>query len=403
MTFDKHKFEITLINFLVLLAFFRATNIGLGYPSAEFLLGYANFLPQKIIQIVLLFCLIFYFYLYFNRVAYLKLINPIYIAIAFSVIFSVVFSEHFILSVRYMLLMVVLLLPLVLARNIIGIDSLRVKTLYLSAFILILSTVYILILPQYGIMTANHSGAFRGLFLHKNGFGFFAVLASLFFLNEVFSKYGRFKKAFFLLYFLSFFLVVMSHSTTSLLIFLLASLSYFVLGGLLSISNIQLRMITFYSFIFMILIFISFLSIFFDDIAYYLGKDPTLTGRTELWEVLFYVGIERPLFGHGIGLFSRPEIMHDFSSDFGWEAKSAHSSYLDLFLGIGIIGTVCFIFKLIMSIVTFPFTINYSSSRVLGVTGVITCACFGLTESGAFLGTGFAWLFLVVFIFLSEN
>ena len=47
--------------------------------------------------------------------------------------------------------------------------------------ILILSFVYIVALPKYGIMSGIHSGAWRGIYIHKNVFGKMMVLSVVIF------------------------------------------------------------------------------------------------------------------------------------------------------------------------------------------------------------------------------
>jgi O-antigen ligase len=64
----------------------------------------------------------------------------------------------------------------------------------------------------------------------------------------------------------------------------------------------------------------------------------TLTGRTELWEeLLYYVG-ERPLLGYGYGSFWSVDHIDYLSTTLYWDLSSAHSVYLEMTLGVGLIG-----------------------------------------------------------------
>jgi len=67
-----------------------------------------------------------------------------------------------------------------------------------------------------------------------------------------------------------------------------------------------------------------------------LGRDATLTGRTEIWADLLPVALQRPWAGHGFGGFwtTKARVIFDISE--------AHSGYLDILLGLGFIGLVLF-------------------------------------------------------------
>lgn len=65
-----------------------------------------------------------------------------------------------------------------------------------------------------------------------------------------------------------------------------------------------------------------------------LGRESTLTGRTEIWADLFQVAMQRPIFGSGFGGFWTPatRIAHDIGE--------AHNGYLDVILDIGFVGVL---------------------------------------------------------------
>jgi exopolysaccharide production protein ExoQ len=72
-----------------------------------------------------------------------------------------------------------------------------------------------------------------------------------------------------------------------------------------------------------------------------MGKDPSLTGRVELWRLSLTDIEQRPLQGYGYNAF------WGYQSDPAWrireeihwdQAPSAHNGYIDLTLGLGLIG-----------------------------------------------------------------
>lgn len=66
----------------------------------------------------------------------------------------------------------------------------------------------------------------------------------------------------------------------------------------------------------------------------------SLTGRLPLWEELgVFIG-ERPWLGHGYGGFWTPDNIRAVSDRLTWSISSAHSSYVELTLSVGYIGTL---------------------------------------------------------------
>jgi len=81
-----------------------------------------------------------------------------------------------------------------------------------------------------------------------------------------------------------------------------------------------------------------------DRVTAGLGRDSSLTGRTELWRYVADSIASHPILGHGYGVF------WEFSSQeatrirgaIGWEAPSAHDGYLDLLLDVGLVGLLLY-------------------------------------------------------------
>jgi O-antigen ligase len=86
---------------------------------------------------------------------------------------------------------------------------------------------------------------------------------------------------------------------------------------------------------------------FFDYLLDLLGKDPTLTGRTELWKELLQFDIN-PLFGTGFESFWTGERMQTLAAAHWWKPNQAHNGYLETYLNLGLVG----LFILIGVIVT---------------------------------------------------
>ena len=71
-----------------------------------------------------------------------------------------------------------------------------------------------------------------------------------------------------------------------------------------------------------------------------LGKDPTLTGRTELWHDVFNHAMDHFLAGPGFAVFWTGGRLADLHSIHSWGPQQAHNGYLEIFAQLGIIGII---------------------------------------------------------------
>jgi O-antigen ligase len=143
--------------------------------------------------------------------------------------------------------------------------------------------------------------------------------------------------------------------------------------------------------------------------AAFLGRDSeeisTLTGRTFLWEESIASVLERPFLGYGFHGFWVPGQIRQFSTIVGIGINNAHSAYLDVLLGIGLVGLVLYISILCLGIKNaFTYYRNTQDTRY-GFLSIllIFCVIHGLLESevidfSSFQSFVLIWgLFLLVF------
>lgn len=73
-----------------------------------------------------------------------------------------------------------------------------------------------------------------------------------------------------------------------------------------------------------------------------LGKDPSLTGRTEIWDSLMRKVADRPWTGYGYGAFwDKDSVPADWvRKETGWVVPSAHNGWIDLLVQLGWPGAV---------------------------------------------------------------
>ena len=77
-----------------------------------------------------------------------------------------------------------------------------------------------------------------------------------------------------------------------------------------------------------------------------LGKDPTLTGRTDIWGYVIPDIYRRPFLGWGYAAFwstENPEAWK-IADALHWFAPQAHNGVLEILLSVGLIGAVFFLY-----------------------------------------------------------
>ncbi len=70
---------------------------------------------------------------------------------------------------------------------------------------------------------------------------------------------------------------------------------------------------------------------------------PMLTGRIPLWTQLISYIMKHPVHGYGYNCFFSLPYVEDIASDQGWVVTEAHSSYISMCLGLGVVGCTLFI------------------------------------------------------------
>lgn len=212
--------------------------------------------------------------------------------------------------------------------------------------IAVICLVFALALPGLGTHEAGpYAGVWRGLFGHKNRLGGMMVLAVV----TIYLCPKHNKKEVLLSRIclpIALFLVFMSESKTALLILVCLS---FIIPALFWMSGRGSRSLERALFVSLFGIIITSIVVKnTTDILEILGKDPTLTGRTETWELAWDNVLERPAFGYGYRVFWSDKSPARLGSVEGWRDKISHShnTYLDLMLDLGFVGFFCFLIVL---------------------------------------------------------
>jgi exopolysaccharide production protein ExoQ len=228
--------------------------------------------------------------------------------------------------------------------------SLR-QQLYLLGWVFglisLMSVLFAVTLPQYGVMQGIHMGAWRGIYDHKNGLGPMMVLGVVTFaiLAAVDQKRRWLFRSQLLL---SIVLLLLSKSSSPVICLALLTAVY----GVVKIFILKLFRWEYRLEVVAVIVFVVLgetLGTWFvnqsETIANAFGKDLTFTGRTQLWRLGWDLVCQKPWLGYGYeALWSG----HDSETAviwrvLMWEAPNSHNSFLEIWLGLGLVGLAIFL------------------------------------------------------------
>jgi exopolysaccharide production protein ExoQ len=229
-------------------------------------------------------------------------------------------------------------------------DCIRV-VMYSFAISAVGSIVFAVLVPSYGIMWgAGLEGNWRGVYMHKNGLGGNMTLALFTRLYLLAARVGwRGWGIFWAAVFYG--LVVLSKSGTSLII---STLYIFML--LLYVLWLQHKTIGYgAAALFALVLIVIGIELAADPetMLGLIGKDPTLTGRTDIWAAVLDLIAQKPLLGWGYQAMFDPRdpvTIAFWERIGGWQATSAHNSFLEITLELGYVGLFSMIMFLLIAL-----------------------------------------------------
>ena len=261
-------------------------------------------------------------------------------------------------------------------------------------FMAVVSIVSGIVAPGFAVMQDVHTGAWRGMWWEKNALGGHMARAS--FLMAFLLLMDRpWRKLWAAALVMCVALVLLSTSKTAL-IGLLFGIGVLVAGawmrrGVVSTLSMLWAGVVLVAGAAMALVLAPEL------VFQLLGRDATLTGRTDIWTALMDAIAARPWLGYGYGAFwgvdSQPAYMVRLATE--WAVPTAHNGWLETALSIGLVGLA----GLIMSYLLFVFRAarlavrDWTGLFALGVAGQFLL--FSLSESIALQQNTIVWVTLV--------
>jgi O-antigen ligase len=126
-----------------------------------------------------------------------------------------------------------------------------------------------------------------------------------------------------------------------------------------------------------------------------LGRDPTLTNRTELWDLLRGMAVD-PLLGAGFMSFWSGERMDHVWQKLGAGINQAHSGYLEQYLNLGYVGLAFLAAIIVSALQSIRRQLRRDQSgAILRFCFVATAILYNYTEA-SFYGMNNMWILFLL-------
>jgi exopolysaccharide production protein ExoQ len=279
--------------------------------------------------------------------------------------------------------------------------------LHIGWICLIASIVMAVLLPKYGVSSVvGIAGAWRGIYVHRNLCAPVTVLfLSAAFFADADTMVAKCARGIYIG--LSTIVVIMTQSRGGWV--LLGSL--FVCAAAIKITRrFSARFRTVFvvanAGVLSVLAVVGFL--YSSNIAYLLGRDPTLTGRTAIWKALFASISKHPLLGYGYMAFWNGYQGESTSVSLatGWAVTTAHNGFLGVWVTLGAIGLAMVVLTLARALKDAFICLSASNMPYFG-----WCACVviltlvgSIDEDQLMLPNDLKWVvYIVACVGLSEG
>lgn len=210
----------------------------------------------------------------------------------------------------------------------------------------VMNYIWIFALPRYGVTQIStgiaSNGDWSGLFTHKNPLGRSGLVNAIIFVFAA-RLFPRRRILYYVFAVLNVVLIIGAHSQTALVGFFLLMFLMVLFTGLRAHRTLYGGVA--FGLFGTATIAAAFVTTNLGPITQSLGRDATLTGRTQLWRDCIHEILQRPLLGYGwsgfwTGTMSGPSryVLERNT----WQPPDAHNAVLELMLNVGIIGAALF-------------------------------------------------------------
>jgi exopolysaccharide production protein ExoQ len=313
--------------------------------------------------------------------------------------------------------------PLLTAKESLGLAGTGLLALYLACrlslrefietlafaltIIAVMSALLIAFFPDLGRM-ADMNGLWQGATVHKNILGIAMVLGLATMSCAMDESHGRLRTLQIAAMLLFFVLLVGSGSTTSMVVAAVLALARLILLRSRALASAKPALVAAAVLSAATVAAMTF-GIGADQAFGVFGKDATLTGRTELWEVALEAIGERPALGYGYDIFFNPATATGQNAirALSWDVNIyyAHNGFLEAALGLGLVGLLSVLTALLVGIrrAWVHFRRGRDLFSVWPLLVMIYTLLTNITEAGIARVNDLNWIvFLAAFFFVTN-
>jgi O-antigen ligase len=260
--------------------------------------------------------------------------------------------------------------------------------------------------PSLALSTnAEYLNAWRGAFTDKNELGMITALGTLFAIYAFRNRYGsRWLSGVAIP--TNLLLLALSDSRTPLLLFLVCLYVAFFAGALRRRSGAGMAAAFAIGVLGLVGAAVSFG--FYDQLLAALGRNPTLSNRTRIWEVILPYIARRPWFGYGLESFWLPQGVeaNQVWAILQWQTPHSHNLWLELCLSLGLVGAALAallwtsaLWRVVRLLFGAP-----APDVVFSLVLLVAIFCDNLVEYAFFRGNDILWLlFAAIFVHLGRE
>lgn len=275
-------------------------------------------------------------------------------------------------------------------------DWAKLVTVIAGAFVVLVAGSLVLgaAAPTIGRMTAEHPGAWAGLWTHKNTLGGIMALGVGVCAAAAWVEPAR-RRVWLATAAGAFALVLLSTSKTALVASLLGLA---VMGACVLMRRGPLQTILVAaSALAAIVIGASVVWLAPDVLMAVLGRDLTLTGRTDIWQAAAPAVAAEPWLGYGYYTFWLPENGPAYwvREAVAWQVASAHSSWLEMALGMGRVGVALLALQLAVTLWRGAGAVMRPDAGLWAPAFLAAFALYTLSESHALQANNLFWTIYV--------
>lgn len=371
------------------------------YNASEGLAGYGFYVPSRLDTVASLMQLgvyavtIFLLLARFKSVVRPALRDPFLWGLVGLIVFSFIWSDFPVLSQKAGIkTLYTTLFALYFASRFTLKEQLRIIAwaLIIAA---VFSLLYTLAFRGAGIEQGTHLGSWRGPLIHKNHFGRLMVVSALTTLLAAFNS-GRYRYLMWAGCALSVVLLILSDSGTGVIVFLTLVLLLPFYRALRLSDSLAIPF-------FITLITVAggvtlWVGTNWNDLLFSYGKDPTLSGRTYIWDAVIERLWHRPWFGYGYHGFweETGESVYVFRA-VHYLVYQAHNGFLNIAIELGLLGLLCYSLSMLFTYIRSLKWVrsDHTSAELWPITFVTFLLMYNYTETTTVEANSIFWVLFV--------